>query len=104
MAVSLLVQSLVCTALRLLKQHLSRYGGYIGAYLVLGGIDKTGPHLFTVHAHGSSDSLPYVTMGEWGVCLYGRDAGREREGRIAVHGGFNVFLYRLRILGCNVCV
>ena len=56
-------QSLVCTALRLLKQHLSRYGGYIGAYLVLGGVDKTGPHLFTVHAHGSSDSLPYVTMG-----------------------------------------
>ena len=65
-AVSSVVQSLVCTALRLLKQHLSRYGGYVGAYLVLGGVDKTGPRLFTVHAHGSSDSLPYVTMGEWG--------------------------------------
>lgn len=54
---------LVGTALRMLKQHLSRYGGYIGAYLVLGGVDKTGPRLFTVHAHGSTDSLPYVTMG-----------------------------------------
>ena len=65
---SCVVQSLVSTALRLLKQHLSRYGGYVGAYLVLGGVDKTGPRLFTVHAHGSSDSLPYVTMGEWVVC------------------------------------
>jgi 20S proteasome subunit beta 2 len=30
---------------------------------VLGGVDSTGPHLFTIHAHGSTDKLPYVTMG-----------------------------------------
>ena len=30
---------------------------------MLGGVDATGPHLFTVHAHGSTDKLPYVTMG-----------------------------------------
>jgi 20S proteasome alpha/beta subunit len=30
---------------------------------VLGGVDATGPHLFTVHPHGSTDKLPYVTMG-----------------------------------------
>lgn len=47
----------------LLKQHLFRYQGYIGAYLVVAGVDPTGPHLFTVHAHGSTDKLPYVTMG-----------------------------------------
>ena len=41
-----------------------RYQGYIGAYLVLGGVDSTGPHLFTIHAHGSTDKLPYVSMGE----------------------------------------
>ena len=44
----------------------SRYQGHIGAYLVLGGVDITGPQLFTVHAHGSTDKLPYVAMGEKG--------------------------------------
>jgi len=47
----------------LLKQHLFRYQGHIGAYLVIAGVDPTGSHLFTVHAHGSTDKLPYVTMG-----------------------------------------
>lgn len=47
----------------LLKQHLFRYQGHIGAYLVVAGIDPTGVGLFTVHAHGSTDKLPYVTMG-----------------------------------------
>jgi 20S proteasome subunit beta 2 len=47
----------------LLKQHLFRYQGHIGAYLVVAGVDPTGAHLFTVHAHGSTDKLPYVTMG-----------------------------------------
>ncbi len=40
-----------------------RYQGHVGAYLVIGGVDTTGAHLFTVHAHGSTDKLPYVTMG-----------------------------------------
>lgn len=47
----------------MLKQHLFRYQGYIGAYLVVAGVDPTGVSLFTVHAHGSTDKLPYVTMG-----------------------------------------
>jgi 20S proteasome subunit beta 2 len=47
----------------MLKQHLFRYQGHIGAYLVIAGCDPTGSHLFTVHAHGSTDKLPYVTMG-----------------------------------------
>lgn len=53
----------VVTCMTMLKQHLFRYQGYIGAYLVVGGVDPTGPGLFTVHAHGSTDKLPYVTMG-----------------------------------------
>ena len=40
-----------------------RYQGGIGAALVLGGVDATGAHLFTIHPHGSTDKLPYVTMG-----------------------------------------
>ncbi|XP_056011674.1 proteasome subunit beta type-7-like [Ostrea edulis] len=53
----------VCTANRLLKQMLFRYQGYISAALVLGGVDSTGPHLYSVYPHGSTDKLPYVTMG-----------------------------------------
>jgi len=55
--------SRIATALTMLKQMLFRYQGHIGAYLVLGGIDITGPQLHTIHAHGSTDQLPYVTMG-----------------------------------------
>ncbi|KAF9221039.1 20S proteasome subunit [Gyrodon lividus] len=53
----------VVTAMTMLKQYLFRYQGHVGAALVLGGVDATGPHLFTVHPHGSTDKLPYVTMG-----------------------------------------
>ena len=44
-----------------------RYQGYIGAALVLGGVDVTGPHLYSIYPHGSTDKLPYVTMGECNV-------------------------------------
>ncbi len=40
-----------------------RYQGHVSAALVLGGVDFRGPHLFTVYPHGSTDSLPYCTMG-----------------------------------------
>jgi 20S proteasome subunit beta 2 len=53
----------VATCMTMLKQHLFRYQGHIGAYLVVAGVDPSGTHLFTVHAHGSTDKLPYVTMG-----------------------------------------
>ncbi|XP_070531785.1 proteasome subunit beta type-7-like [Ptychodera flava] len=53
----------VCVANRMLKQMLFRYQGYISAALVLGGVDCTGPHLYSVYPHGSTDVLPYVTMG-----------------------------------------
>ncbi|MCO5590493.1 hypothetical protein L7F22_044463 [Adiantum nelumboides] len=50
----------VATAMTMLKQRLFHQ---IGAALVLGGFDASGPHLFTVAPHGSTDKLPYVTMG-----------------------------------------
>ncbi|WFD37053.1 proteasome endopeptidase complex [Malassezia cuniculi] len=53
----------VITALTMLKQYLFKYQGHVGAALVLGGYDKGGPQLFTVAPHGSTDKLPYVTMG-----------------------------------------
>ncbi|KAH8111664.1 proteasome subunit [Phellopilus nigrolimitatus] len=53
----------VVTAMTMLKQYLFRHQGHVGAALVLGGVDSTGPHLFTIAPHGSTDKLPYVTMG-----------------------------------------
>lgn len=53
----------VCTANQILKQYLFRYQGYIGAALILGGVDSTGPHLYSIYPHGSTDKLPYTTMG-----------------------------------------
>jgi len=37
--------------------------GHIGAALVLGGVDKDGPHIYCIYPHGSTDKLPYATMG-----------------------------------------
>jgi 20S proteasome subunit beta 2 len=56
-------QSRVVAAKTLLKNHLFRYQGHVSAALVLGGCDVTGPSLYTVYPHGSTDMLPYVTMG-----------------------------------------
>jgi len=56
-------ESLVVCALTRLKRYLFRYQGYVSAALVLGGVDRTGPHLHTVWPHGSISTLPYVTMG-----------------------------------------
>lgn len=53
----------VVTANQMLKQYLFRYQGYIGAALILGGVDSTGPHLYSIYPHGSTDKLPYTTMG-----------------------------------------
>ncbi|SCV68885.1 BQ2448_1006 [Microbotryum intermedium] len=46
-----------------LRSISNRYQGQVGAALVLGGVDATGSHLYTVAPHGSTDKLPYVTMG-----------------------------------------
>mmetsp|Transcript_13583 Transcript_13583/g.34989 ORF Transcript_13583/g.34989 Transcript_13583/m.34989 type:complete len:209 (-) Transcript_13583:335-961(-) len=56
-------QPRVVTACTMLKRMLFRYQGHVSAALVLGGMDCTGPSLYTVYPHGSTDSLPYVTMG-----------------------------------------
>ncbi|TFK43100.1 proteasome subunit [Crucibulum laeve] len=74
----------VVTAMTMLKQMLFRYQGQVGAALVLGGVDSTGPHLFTIHPHGSTDKLPYVTMGSGSLAAMavfesGWKANMERE-------------------------
>jgi 20S proteasome subunit beta 2 len=77
-------KSRVVTALTLLKSHLFRYQGHVSAALVLGGVDVTGAHLHTVYPHGSTDTLPFVTMGSGSLAAmavfeadYREELGRE---------------------------
>jgi hypothetical protein len=55
--------SRVVTAMTMLKRHLFKYQGHVSAACVLGGVDLTGPHLYNVYPHGSTDKLPFVSMG-----------------------------------------
>jgi 20S proteasome subunit beta 2 len=56
-------KSRVITALTMLKRMLFKYRGQVSAALVLGGVDVHGPHLYDIFPHGSTQKLPYVTMG-----------------------------------------
>jgi 20S proteasome subunit beta 2 len=56
-------QSRVITALTLTKRMLYKYQGNVSAALILGGVDVHGPHLYSLQPHGSSQRLPYTTMG-----------------------------------------
>jgi len=53
----------VISAIRHAKQHLFRYMGYVGAYLLIGGVDPSGPHLYEVSASGTTMSKPYCANG-----------------------------------------
>jgi len=53
----------VVAANRLVKQMLFRYQGHIGTYLIMGGVDVTGPHLYEIAAHGSTSAVPFASMG-----------------------------------------
>lgn len=55
--------SRVVTALTQTKRMLYRYQGHVSAALVLGGCDVNGAHLYSIHPHGSTQRLPYTTMG-----------------------------------------
>merc|ERR1719473_2102601 len=50
-------------AVRRLSDKLFKYQGNVGCALVLGGYDVDGPSLYQIYAHGSTDSLPFTTMG-----------------------------------------
>ncbi|QPG73308.1 proteasome core particle subunit beta 2 [Brettanomyces nanus] len=53
----------VVSAMQMLKQHLFKYQGQVGAYLIVAGVDPTGPHLFSIQAHGSTDIGYYMSLG-----------------------------------------
>ncbi|GBM05102.1 Proteasome subunit beta type-7 [Araneus ventricosus] len=53
----------VAVAEKLITQHLFRYQGYVSAALIVGGVDLSGPSVYLISPHGSSEKLPYGTMG-----------------------------------------
>ncbi|XBW36576.1 hypothetical protein QEN19_002151 [Hanseniaspora menglaensis] len=53
----------VVSSLQMLKQHLFKYQGHLGAYLIVAGVDPTGAHLFSCQAHGSTDVGYYQSLG-----------------------------------------
>ncbi|XP_034017128.1 proteasome subunit beta type-10 [Thalassophryne amazonica] len=54
---------LVAMVTRQLKQMLFRYQGHVGSSMIVGGVDVTGAHLYSIYPHGSYDKLPFLTMG-----------------------------------------
>ena len=55
--------SRVDCAVAKLFDRLVRYGGHIGAYLIIGGIDVTGPSLHFMSADGNHRKFPFATLG-----------------------------------------
>uniref|UniRef100_A0A3Q4I5W5 Proteasome subunit beta n=1 Tax=Neolamprologus brichardi TaxID=32507 RepID=A0A3Q4I5W5_NEOBR len=61
----------VVMAVNILQDMLYRYHGQIGANLILGGVDCTGNHLYTVGPYGSVDKVPYLSMGSGDLAALG---------------------------------
>ncbi|CAF1219631.1 unnamed protein product [Adineta steineri] len=56
----------VVTAVRMLQQHLYRYKGYIGAYLIIVGVDVTGSRIAAIEPYGTASYMPYIASGSGG--------------------------------------
>lgn len=54
-----------------LTHHLFRYQGHVGAALILGGVDVTGPHLLFISPHGNSHYVPFGSMGSGSLAAMG---------------------------------
>ncbi|KAM6899784.1 proteasome 20S subunit beta 13a [Xenentodon cancila] len=61
----------VVMAINILQDMLYRYHGQIGASLILGGVDCTGNHLYTVGPYGSVNTVPYLAMGSGDLAALG---------------------------------
>jgi len=100
----------VVTAKTMLQQMLFKYQGEIGAALILGGVDINGPSLYTIHPHGSTDRLPYVTMGSGSLAAMavfeaGYKPGMTREEGIKlVHAAITAGIFNDLGSGSNVDV
>lgn len=101
-------QSRVATAMTMLKRMLFKYQGHVSAALILGGVDFTGPHLYTIYPHGSTDKLPYVTMGSGSLAAMAvfesayKDDLSEEEAKSLVHQAISAGIFNDLGSGSNV--
>lgn len=101
-------QSRVVEALTMLKGYLYQYQGHISAALVLGGVDVEGPFLATVAPHGSTDRLPYVTMGSGSIAAMSiletgyRDGMTAEDAKKLVHAAISAGIFNDPYSGTNV--
>merc|ERR1719502_1003423 len=79
-------QPRVCTVVRRLSTMLFKYQGYIGCALVLGGVDVNGPHLYQIYPHGSTDYLPFTSMGSGSLCAMSILESEYKSGMTAEQG------------------
>ncbi|KPP74772.1 hypothetical protein Z043_106043 [Scleropages formosus] len=79
---------MVVTVTRQLKQLLFRYQGHIGSSLIVGGVDATGTHLYSIYPHGSTDKLPYLTMGAALHSVFSLSLSTDRSGAAAAMSVF----------------
>ena len=73
-------ESRVQMAASRLVEHVWRYGGYIGTYLIIGGVDCRGPQLIEVTADGNSYAAPYLTLGSGSLAAMGILDSEYKEG------------------------
>jgi len=53
----------VAMAVRRVRQYLFQYMGYVGCYYLIGGVDSTGSHIFSTHAHGTGLEKAFESEG-----------------------------------------
>lgn len=73
-------QSRVVTAVTRLSEHLFRYQGHVGAYLILGGVDASGPQLYGISADGTFKHQPYTTLGSGSLAAMSVFESEYRDG------------------------
>jgi len=56
-------ESRIQTSVSICQKILFQHQGFLSAALIIGGLDYLGSHLFTIHPHGSSEKIPFVSMG-----------------------------------------
>jgi len=100
----------VCTVVRRLSTMLFKYQGYVGCALVLGGVDCKGPHLYQIYPHGSTDYLPFTSMGSGSLCAMAileseyKSGMSEKEGMALVQKAIRAGIFNDLGSGGNVDV
>lgn len=53
----------VNSSISICQKILYEHKGFLSAALIIGGLDFNGSHLFAVYPHGSSEKVPFVSLG-----------------------------------------